>query len=340
MRNLPADRKRYLLRQNRQLRSSSAIKLPLQSATISHARGSPVKPVIAQNLTGDSGAMKRSSVMSLATGTSQSPNMPSTPTSPLSSSVSSLKDVLKESGVQSQSLSTMEAAPLQPQSTGSLWNSWWNSSGPDSWVSSISKSRSYSNAKDTSSPAFYAEGIRSRRPTDIKLVKHLITLRVHLSTAKVSWVERFLEESKGMDALAGLLASLVGKGGKKRKLTDTEENVTYEIVKCLRVLLNTEVGSFHFQRGDEQTSLIQLLAWFQLVHGMLTTHNPCSVYPSHRIAETTNAHLRASGSDLSPFCNSRSQACPCGVFGLLHCSRRIVSFRRAHRFFTVLTTPW
>lgn len=45
-----------------------------------------------------------------------------------------------------------------------------------------------------------------------------------------------------MEALGAILASLVGKGGKRRKLTDTEETVLLEIVKCLRVLLNTEVS--------------------------------------------------------------------------------------------------
>ena len=249
--NLPVDRKRYLLRQNRQMRSTSSsatVKSPIQSATISPVRGSPVTPALVPNLTGDS-IIKRFSVSSWA---SQSPVQPSTPTTPLSSSVSSLKDVLgKENTVRSGSPSRSEAKPLEPQSTGSLWNSWWSSSGSDSWVSSLSKSRStsYPNAKDTSSPEFYAEGLRSRRPTDMKLVKHLISLRVRLSTAKVSWVERFLEESKGMDALACLLAGLVGKGGKKRKLGETEESVTYEVVKCLRVLLNTEV---RFTSGHQE----------------------------------------------------------------------------------------
>lgn len=86
------------------------------------------------------------------------------------------------------------------------------------------------------------QGLRSRKSTDVKLVKHLISLRVHLSTAKLSWVEQFLDEQKGMAALGTLLAELVGKGGKRKKLTDVEETVLYEVIKCLRVLLNTEVS--------------------------------------------------------------------------------------------------
>lgn len=127
---------------------------------------------------------------------------------------------------------------LQPQSTGSLWNSWWSSSGGE--ASSPTKSRH--STKESTSAASYVQGLRSRKSTDVKLVKHLISLRVHLSTAKLSWVEQFLDEQKGMAALGALLAELVGKGGKRKKLTDVEETVLYEVIKCLRVLLNTEVS--------------------------------------------------------------------------------------------------
>lgn len=78
----------------------------------------------------------------------------------------------------------------------------------------------------------------------MKLVKHLISLRVHLSTAQLVWIEEFLRDEKGMDALGTLLAGLVGKGGKRRALTDNEESVLLELVKSLRVLLNTEVRIF------------------------------------------------------------------------------------------------
>ncbi|KAL5507835.1 hypothetical protein ACEPAH_5453 [Sanghuangporus vaninii] len=239
MRNMPIDRKRYLLRQNRQLRSMAggkpAPQTSLQSATIGPARAAPIVPSIVPNMTGD-GIMKRFSLSSWGSSPSAGEPSSGTPSSPRANgSLSSYeKTIAKDAG-------SNDAALLQPQTTGGLWGSWWTSSGTDSWMTSLSKSRA-PGAKDTSSTAYYAEGLRSRRANDIKLVKHLISLRVHLSTAKVSWVDQFLGESKGMDALAGLLASLVGKGGKGRKLSDTEESVLYEVVKCLRVLLNTEPG--------------------------------------------------------------------------------------------------
>ncbi|EJD01599.1 FH2-domain-containing protein [Fomitiporia mediterranea MF3/22] len=239
MRNMPADRKRYLLRQNRQMRSTvgrESSQSPAQSATIGPARAAPLIPALVPSLTGD-GIMKRFSISGWGSS-SASETPPDVPSSPKINGTTYAAEKLSR---RESSPAHSDIAPLQPQTTGGLWGSWWASSGTESWMSSMSKSKA-TPSKDNSSTVFYADGLRSRRPNDIKLVKHLISLRVHLSTAKVSWVERFLGESKGMDALASLLASLVGKGGKRKKLSDTEESVLYEVVKCLRVLLNTEPG--------------------------------------------------------------------------------------------------
>lgn len=124
---------------------------------------------------------------------------------------------------------------LQPQSTGGLWSSWWASSGGDK------PSTPPSNKDIINSAKWYVDGIRTGRATDSKLAKHLISLRVHLSTAKLIWIEEFLTEEQGMDAIGALLANLVGKGGKRKKLADVEATVLLEVIKCLRVLLNTEV---------------------------------------------------------------------------------------------------
>lgn len=66
----------------------------------------------------------------------------------------------------------------------------------------------------------------------------------------MAWIEQFLFEARGMEALGVLIASLVGKGGKRRKLIDVEETVLLEVVKCLRVLLNTAVSVFHTCKYD------------------------------------------------------------------------------------------
>jgi hypothetical protein len=115
----------------------------------------------------------------------------------------------------------VDTPPLQPQSTGGLW-SWWTKEQPKT-------------VKD------YVNGIRSTK-ADTKLVRHLIELRVQLSTAQVPWVQEFLGDEHGLDVLGTLLAGFVAKGGKRRNLTVVEDIVVQEIIKCVRALLNTDPG--------------------------------------------------------------------------------------------------
>ncbi|KAI0307002.1 hypothetical protein B0F90DRAFT_1807716 [Multifurca ochricompacta] len=75
---------------------------------------------------------------------------------------------------------------------------------------------------------------RAGKALNTKLVKHLISLRVHLSTARVFW--------GGLDVLGALLGGLVGRAGKRKHLTDIEGIVLLEVIKILRVLSNTEPG--------------------------------------------------------------------------------------------------
>jgi hypothetical protein len=131
-----------------------------------------------------------------------------------------------------------EIQPIQPQTTGGLWGSWWASSGGESAVPG-----EIAGTKEISKSAnWYTDALQGRKLADSKLSKQLISLRVHLSTAKLAWIEEFIDKERGMDALGALLAGLVGKGGKRRNLNDMETTVLLELVKCLRVLLNTEVS--------------------------------------------------------------------------------------------------
>ncbi|KAG8953015.1 hypothetical protein FRC00_006501, partial [Tulasnella sp. 408] len=99
------------------------------------------------------------------------------------------------------------------------------------------------NATPTASTcAWYVENLRPGILSGTKLAKHLISLRVHLSTAKLAWIGKFVKEAKGMDVLGQVLEELVGKGSKKKKLSETDNTILVEVVKCFRVLLNTEPG--------------------------------------------------------------------------------------------------
>ncbi|KAI6166225.1 armadillo-type protein [Pisolithus thermaeus] len=121
--------------------------------------------------------------------------------------------------------------PVQPQTTGSFFSVLWAKLsgepiiGTDSGVSARA----------------YVDALRKTRSSSEKLVNSLISLRVHLSTARLEWIENFITE-EGINVIGGLLSSLTGKGSARRVLTDTEGMVLLELIRCLRVLLNTQPG--------------------------------------------------------------------------------------------------
>ncbi|PVF96346.1 FH2-domain-containing protein [Serendipita vermifera] len=209
MRKLPLERKQYLIHQSKQTRHVVQALPSADGSSSPKQIASPISPQI----TG--GLMKRFSLWGSAAPS------PSTSTPP---------------PVQESAEPGPEALPIVPQITGSLWGNWWSSGSREG-----EKPKEVDRSQPQSAE-WFVDGIRNGKATDSRLAKHLISLRVHLSTAKVTWVERFLEQEKGMDALSDLLQSLVGRGGKRRKLGDTEETVLLEVVKCLRVLLNTAPG--------------------------------------------------------------------------------------------------
>lgn len=234
MRNLPLDRKKYLLRQNRQFGSmskamarQSSVPGAQQPVTTSSSGSGTILPRLVPQLTGN-GLINRLS----GWGGSNS-STPSTPTQeseqPINSdtSVSSNKPATAR-GRKSVDGPDADPPPLQPQTTGGMWSSWWTSSGG-------------ADKAQKQTPKWYVDGLKGGRSVDMKLVKHLISLRVHLSTASLTWIEEFVQERKGMNALGLLLGGLVGRSGKRKALTDVENTVLFELVKCLRVLLNTEV---------------------------------------------------------------------------------------------------
>ena len=235
MRQLPLDRKKYLLRQNREFGSMSKA-LARQSsapgvrhpATIGPSGSGTILPRLVPQLTGN-GLMNRFSVWG-----SSSSSTPPTPTleSEQPTNADTAATINKPTTVRGRkSIDGTDAGPLplQPQTTGGLWSSWWTSSGGA--VDKVQKQ----------TPQWYVDGLKSGRSVDMKLVKHLISLRVHLSTASLTWIEEFVQEWKGIESLGTLLAGLVGKSGKRTALTEVESTVLFELIKCLRVLLNTEV---------------------------------------------------------------------------------------------------
>ena len=184
---MPLERKQYLILQSKQTRSvigaPSSSRSPRetasQDATSADSIATPISPQV-------TGILRRFSLWGAPSG------------SPM---ISTPEPEAKEP--------TQEFTPIVPQITGSLWGNWWVGS-PRETETPKEIDRTKPNSTE-----WYVDGIRNGKVTDTRLAKHLISLRVHLSTAKVAWIERFLGQEKGMDALATLLQSLVGKGGKR-----------------------------------------------------------------------------------------------------------------------------
>ncbi|KIK96072.1 hypothetical protein PAXRUDRAFT_32637 [Paxillus rubicundulus Ve08.2h10] len=196
------------------------------SPTHEPSGGGTILPRLVPQLTGDSGIFKRISTF---------PAWYSSAPPPLT-----LKDRDRPSGefdtgrrLSSSSEKTEEASqpsqPSQPHTTGSMFSNWWAVLGGESTT------------EDATSVHSYIDGIRRARNADSKLVKRVISLRVHLSTAKLSWIESFIAQD-GLTEIGNLLSSLVGKGERRKPLTDSENSVLLEVIRSLRVLLNTESG--------------------------------------------------------------------------------------------------
>jgi diaphanous 1 len=231
MHQLPRDRKLYLLEQHRQsriatpkLRSHGA--QPSYSATYGPSSAGNLLPRLVPQLTGDSGLIRRLSIGGWGATTA----------APSSASGSNRKWDPVDSNwtTGKEAKATEEPQPLQPQTTGGLWSNWWASSGGE-------KTAGRGQLKEGNSPKWYVDGIKGKA-LDTKLVKHLISLRVHLSTARVFWVGEFVGAEGGLGVLSAVLASLVGRAGKRKHLSDIEGAVLLEVMKILRVLSNTEVS--------------------------------------------------------------------------------------------------
>jgi diaphanous 1 len=77
-----------------------------------------------------------------------------------------------------------------------------------------------------------------RKMTPSVLVKQLLSLRITLSTANVSWIFDFLRTG-GLDILQSILKRT---SCAVKTEDDVHEQAVFEILKSLRVLMNTDVS--------------------------------------------------------------------------------------------------
>jgi diaphanous 1 len=243
MYDLSTTHKQYLLRQNRESRSkvpdspskfSSHSSQPAYAASYGPSSAAALLPRLVPQLTGDAGLMRRFSMAGWGAGSTAPPVISSEP----DRSSGEFDSSAYGKGKAQVEKVAEEMQPILPQTTGGLWGSWWASSGGEKVI----PGEKAGDKEAETSPRWYVDALRTGKSPDNKLVKHLISLRVHLSTAKLVWIEEFVAGERGIEALGALLAGLVGKGGKRRNLNELETSVLLEVIKCLRVLLNTEVS--------------------------------------------------------------------------------------------------
>ena len=124
--------------------------------------------------------------------------------------------------------------PLEKQVTGGLW-SWWTGNRPEE-----GSAEAYIEGLRAECVPILGQGrselINSRRPTS--LLKHLISLRVTLSTALMEFIIDFLD-ARGLDKLEAIMIKLAPIRKDER---DMNEQIVGEVLKCLRILMNIEVS--------------------------------------------------------------------------------------------------
>ncbi|EEB91239.1 hypothetical protein MPER_10435, partial [Moniliophthora perniciosa FA553] len=215
MHALPLEQKKYLLRQHRQ-KSVISNTMPQISPgrhakTFGPASASSITRIVPQ-LTGGDGYMKRLSSWLPGTTSDGSPTS------------GNFEGTMANGD--NKAYIAEEPQPIHPQATGGYWGSWFASSG---------------GKNIDGSPKAYVDGLLTYKTTERKLTKHLISVRIQLATSNAAWVQEFAGPEKGLDTLGNLLASLVGKGGKRRSLTETETTNLSEIIKCIQQLVKNEI---------------------------------------------------------------------------------------------------
>lgn len=239
MRHLPLDRQQFLIRQQREAtRPASGSPAPLR-----HSRTGPAH----EPETGV-GALRR---LSMAVGWSVADHEPVKP-APASRAVSTYGALGGGTGA------GLAQPAMVPSPTGDAtsWASWWTGASNATGTAQAVGEQ----AKDT--PAFYVVQIKSTKVSVRSLVKHLIALRVRLSTAPFQWVEEFVGAAQGLDALEALLSRVTfARINHADGQSDEDETLQAECVKCLRVLMNTDVGFEQVVRHPHLITCVAYCLW-------------------------------------------------------------------------------
>lgn len=236
MRQMDDQRKRFLIAQQQQKSSTSG--QPLHSHRTGPDRSNNRQSVASYTSpTTALAGLKRFSLWSTGT-VSDSSSRPQSPEGPSSPIMSDTASVLSFASRDTETHTP--PAPLLQTATG--WSSWFSAGSPAKPSTASSHAGSENNAIDT--PIFYISQIVEGKLARAQLAKHLIALRVRLATAALSWIQDFLQHD-GLAALEKVLriftcktVTATGRDG----ITEMDESIQTEAIRCLRIILNTEVS--------------------------------------------------------------------------------------------------
>jgi diaphanous 1 len=131
------------------------------------------------------------------------------------SAASTYKGHSPASSISSMALSTITSPPP----TASGWTSWFSAPNASKELQET--------------PAWFVQQLQNAKHSPQALTKTLIGLRVRLATEQLGWIKDFVDTCAGVAAISELL--------KKNKSMEADDGLKLECVKCLRILLNTEV---------------------------------------------------------------------------------------------------
>ncbi|CDW98870.1 hypothetical protein, partial [Sporisorium scitamineum] len=145
--------------------------------------------------------------------------------------------------------------------TASLWSSWWGGSS----VIAGSSGHEQGNSDERNAAMGHVTKLKDGKLSRKDLFRHLLSLRVTLSSAKLSWIDSFLY-CDGLGALEhimrqetdGIIGGLNGSRSRQAERKDMSDAVLLEAVKCLRTLMNVELG---FEKVLEQPNLVNYIAF-------------------------------------------------------------------------------
>ncbi|KAJ9477578.1 BNI1-related protein 1 [Pseudozyma hubeiensis] len=142
----------------------------------------------------------------------------------------------------------------------SLWSNWWVGG---SMIAGAGNGADTSDEKNAAMA--HVNKLKESKLSRKDLFKHLLSLRVTLSSAKLSWIDSFLY-CDGLGALEvimqqetdGIVGGLGSNRSKQPERKDMSDAILLEAIKCLRTLMNIELG---FEKVLGQPNLVNSIAF-------------------------------------------------------------------------------